>query len=265
MEFILMDKVGYGCAGGRKGNKSDEVSNKDRKRNIRRIKKNARRLSFANQLGAAHLTLTYKAVRMDLDNTDKEFKKFIYELRQYYPWIKYLAVREIQKERLEKYGDEVIHYHILLNSKVDLRKVNLIWNKQFAKKPDHMKEGFKGFTFITPHKSTYEAITYVLKYITEEVEENIDKFTSDNGFTKKMYLCSQGLKKELDRKVGKIFIKNPSEGQAIFENYMSKILEGFYGLEKKWDFEYEMCIKEETDFQDGDFIKFRSVFLAKAI
>jgi hypothetical protein len=63
----------------------------------------------------AHLTLTSKKAESEIDF--KHFHrvtKFIdTRLKRVGSNFKYIAVKEIQKERLEKYGGEAVHYHVL--------------------------------------------------------------------------------------------------------------------------------------------------------
>jgi len=62
-----------------------------------------------------HLTLTLKRAELKIDF--KHFHRvaqFIdVRLKRVDSDFKYIAVKEIQKERLEKYGEEAVHYHVL--------------------------------------------------------------------------------------------------------------------------------------------------------
>ncbi len=185
-EILEMDFMGYGKSGGRKGRKSDEVSQEDRERNYKRIKRNTRRLCLANDLGQIHLVLTYKENMQDVDKADNHFKKFIFSLRQIYPSVMYLATREFQKRG-------AIHYHVLLNQRVDVKKVQSLW--------------VHGFITLVAHKNQIKAVMYVLKYISKEVGETVLK-TAD-GHTKKAYLSSHGLKDEVTACTSKFLINNP--------------------------------------------------------
>ena len=199
-EAVEIDFTGYGSNGGRKGNKSDSVSKADREHNYKRIKRNTRRLCLANDLGQIHLVLTYKENMQDVDKADKHFKKFIFKLRQLYPYVLYLATREFQKRG-------AIHYHVLLNQRVDIHKVQAIW--------------VHGFITLVAHKNQFKSIMYVLKYISKEVGETVLK-TAD-GHTKKSYLCSQGLKKELEACTSK-FVINSSEGYTEYNDGLNFIM-----------------------------------------
>ena len=62
-----------------------------------------------------HLTLTLKEAEVEIDF--KHFHRvtqFINtRLKRLECDFKYIAVKEIQEERLEKYGEEAVHYHVL--------------------------------------------------------------------------------------------------------------------------------------------------------
>jgi hypothetical protein len=62
-----------------------------------------------------HLTLTLKIAESEIDSKHlHRVTQFIdTRLKRVGSDFKYIAVKEIQKERLEKYGEEAVHYHIL--------------------------------------------------------------------------------------------------------------------------------------------------------
>lgn len=64
-----------------------------------------------------HLTLTLKEATTDIDFLSKNLHRTLQfidmRLKRLGSDFKYVVVKEIQKERLEKYGEEAIHYHIL--------------------------------------------------------------------------------------------------------------------------------------------------------
>jgi hypothetical protein len=141
-EVMEIDFMGYGKSGGRKGRKSDEVDKKDRERNIKRIKKNVRRLAFSNNLGQVHLVLTYAENMQDADKADQHFKEFMKAIHKIYPNLKYLATREFQERG-------AIHYHVLLNQRIHIKKAQKIWNH--------------GFISLAQHKNKLKAVMYILK------------------------------------------------------------------------------------------------------
>ena len=62
-----------------------------------------------------HLTLTLKEAESEIDSKHlHRVTQFIStRLKRVGSDFKYIAVKEIQKERLEKYGEEAVHYHVL--------------------------------------------------------------------------------------------------------------------------------------------------------
>lgn len=62
-----------------------------------------------------HLTLTLKIAESEIDSKHlHRVTQFIgTRLKRVDTDFKYIAVKEIQKERLEKYGEEAVHYHVL--------------------------------------------------------------------------------------------------------------------------------------------------------
>lgn len=65
----------------------------------------------------AHVTLTLKEASTDIDFLSKNLHRTLQfidmRLKRMGVDFKYVAVKEIQEERLEKYGEEAVHYHIL--------------------------------------------------------------------------------------------------------------------------------------------------------
>ncbi len=232
-EIIEVDYTGFGRNGGRKGHKSSEVSEEDRARNLKRVKRNVRRLAFSNDLGQVHLVLTFAENVEDVDQADQHFKIFMTNLHKFYPNLKYIATREIQKKRQEKYGVAVIHYHVLLNQRINIKKTQKLWHH--------------GFITLVQHKNKLKAVLYVLKYISKEVGETV--FTTKNGHTKKAYLSSKGLKNDLDRCSTSFLINNP---EAYIE-YNDGINFMMTNLTEGWDIPFEL------EIQGGKKIQGRSI------
>jgi len=227
-EVMEIDCIGFGRSGGRIGRKSDKVSFKDREKNIKRIKKKCRRLALANDL-SIHLVLTYKENMQDVDKADNQFKKFIFELRQIYPRLKYMATREFQKRG-------AIHYHVLLNQRVNNKKVQQLWKY--------------GFISIMQHRNKLTGIMYVLKYIQKEIGETV--MVTKNGHTKKAYLSSQGLKNELDKCTLKYVITLP-EHYVLLQNRIDFIMTN---LTEGWDKEFEIKIDDERTIKGRSILKY---------
>lgn len=173
-EVIEIDYTGHSNNGGRKGKKATEVSEEDKKRNLQRVKRNVRRLALANDLGQVHLMLSFKENMQDLAYADECFRVFMKDLHLLYPYLKYIATREYQERG-------AIHYHVLLNQRVDYKKVLKIWGQ--------------GWISLVHHDTKLKAVLYVLKYIAKEVGQTT--MTTQKGYSKKSYLSSKGLKKEV--------------------------------------------------------------------
>lgn len=228
-EVMQIDCIGFGRSGGRKGRKSSEVNPEDREKNLKKIKKKCRRLALANDL-SIHLVLTYKENMQDVDKADNHFKKFIFELRQIYPKLKYMATRELQKRG-------AIHYHVLLNQRISNKKAQNLWNN--------------GYISIMQHRNKLQGIMYVLKYIMKEVGENV--MVTKNGHTKKAYLSSQGLKNELDKCTLKYVITLPEH--YIF--MQDKINMMMTNLTEGWDKEFEIQIDDERTIKGRSILKYK--------
>lgn len=212
-EVIEVDFTGYGQNGGRKGKKSEEVAQEDRERNIKRVKRNVRRLAFSNDLGQIHMVLTYKDNMQNSDKSDNHFKKFMFELHKLYSSVKYLATREFQKRG-------AIHYHVLLNQRIDFKKAQKLWKY--------------GFITLVPHENQLKSVMYVLKYISKEVGETV--LSTANGHTKKAYLSSQGLKKELEGCTTSFLIRNPE----VYVEYNDSINFMLTNLTEGWNMEFQI-------------------------
>lgn len=226
-EVIEIDHMGFGRAGGRKGKLSNEVSEEDRERNLKRVKRNCRRLAFANNL-SIHLVLTYKVNMQDIDKADEHFKEFMKDLHVIYPNVKYLATREFQKRG-------AVHYHVLLNQRVDNKKVQSIWGH--------------GFISIIQHTNKLKAIMYVLKYISKEVGETVMK--TKNGHTKKAYLSSKGLKKQVEGCTLRYLIRTPE----AYVHYQDKLNFMMTNLTEGWDIEFDIEVDEKTSLHCRSMLK----------
>lgn len=217
-EVIDIESTGFGTKGGRKGKSSNEVSEKDRERNLKRVKRNVRRLALANDLGQIHLVLTYRDNMQDVSKADAQFKRFIFSLHKIYPNLKYLATREFQVRG-------AIHYHVLLNQRVDYKKVNALWGH--------------GYITLAQHKNKLKAVMYVLKYIQKEVGKTV--LTTEKGHTRKAYLSSQGMKQELEACTSSFLINNP-EVYAEFNDGINFLITN---MTEGWDLPIEVKVSEE--------------------
>jgi hypothetical protein len=108
-----------------------------------------------------HLTLTLKKAESEIDfKYFHRVTQFIdTRLKRVESDFKYIAVKEIQKERLKKYGEEAVHYHVLcVYSKPyvfpDVREIAKSW-------------GLGGVKITTPglRVRVNKIISYIGKYI----------------------------------------------------------------------------------------------------
>lgn len=219
-EVLIMDSMGFGRNGGRKGNVSEDVEKKDRVQNLKKIKRNCRRLAFANDLGRVHLVLTYADNMQDIDKADEQFKEFMKSIHKVYPELKYLATRELQKRG-------AVHYHTLLNQRVDVKKVEKLWKHGFVK--------------IVDHPNQMKAVMYALKYIQKEVGQTV--FTTKNGHTKKAYLSSHGMKQEVEGCILRFCINRPD----AYVMFLDKINFMVTNLTEGWDLEFQIPIGKDED------------------
>ena len=227
-EVIEVDFTGFGKNGGRIGNKSEDVKVEDRARNVKRVKKNVRRLAFSNDLGQVHLVLTYAKNMQDVDKSDAHFKKFMFQLHKIYPNLKYLATREFQDRG-------AIHYHVLLNQRIDIKKTQKLW--------------VYGFITLVQHKNKLKAVMYVLKYISKEVGETV--LQTKNGHTKKAYLSSQGLKNDLDNCTTSFLINN-IDAYIEFNDGLNFMMTN---LTEGWDIPFEIEVSEEKKLQGRSILR----------
>jgi len=108
-----------------------------------------------------HLTLTLKEAESEIDSKHlHRVTQFIStRLKRVGSDFKYIAVKEIQKERLEKYGEEAVHYHVLC-----------VYSKPyvFPNREDIAKSWGLGFVKVSAPKlrvHVNKIIGYIGKYI----------------------------------------------------------------------------------------------------
>lgn len=144
--------------------------------------------------------------------------------------IKYVGVPEIQAERFKKYGDKVMHMHVAIPGRIEIRKLWSAWNNKRCMKCTRYTgkrykfecgscEYFKGVVYIKNRKADkFKIGNYFGKYFAKGFD---DKDLNQRTFGKKRYLRSNGLK--MPKKRGKLL--NIKEKEAV----------------KKWsDFDKEM-------------------------
>jgi len=117
-----------------------EEQEKNRELVLHRARRDLRRLinSNVNMYGVSpkFVTLTFSEDMEDFKKANYEFEKFIKRLNTYCDKsILYVVVPEIQKERLEKYGVAVWHYHVVFFNLpfIKANKLSNIWQNGFIK------------------------------------------------------------------------------------------------------------------------------------
>lgn len=119
IELYLYEKpLFYNFPNEKKDYKKESKNQEERRYfSIKRSRDKIRRLCNANAYAYPHkpkfLTLTFKEEITDLKEARKYYSKFIRKIKSDYPTIKYLGVAEIQKNRYQKYGKKVWHFHII--------------------------------------------------------------------------------------------------------------------------------------------------------
>ena len=182
-----------------------ELSKEDRtlerrQQTVRDARNTTRRLALMNfGPGDTFFTMTYAENMQDLEQADKDFKKFIQRFKYHHGDFKYLAVREFQKRG-------AIHYHMLCSwtrafeGEEDIRS----WERYFGEQL--WGHGFVDIKFLN-HVDNVGA--YLIKYMTKNL--SIELFKG-----KKVYLPSKGL-----------------ERPEVFRGDQAEELIRFYGLETK--------------------------------
>ena len=172
--------------------------------------------------GDTFITLTYAENMQDLEQADKDFKKFIQRFKYHHGDFKYLAVREFQKRG-------AIHYHMLCSwtrpfeGEEDIRS----WERYFGVTIEGgqiVKRGLWGHGTVDIKLMNHvdNVGAYLIKYMTKNL--SIELFKG-----KKIYLPSKGL-----------------ERPEVFRGDQAEELIRFYGLETKKEvftnsYESEYC------------------------
>jgi len=128
------------------------------------------------------LTLTFKDNVTDLQQANREFKKFIqrlnYDLKLE---LKYLTVPEVQKGRLQKYGVAVWHFHTIF---FNLPFVDRIYDK-------FRNIWGQGHVIVKSVNDVNHLANYVAKYLTKDFTTEFDLKNQ------KRYFCSKELIKPM--------------------------------------------------------------------
>jgi hypothetical protein len=133
---------------------------------LRRTRMNIMRLVNSNSDFQTFLTLTFDENKAENKKDITEFEKcnywfmtFIQRLKYNFSDIKYLAVPEFQgdyyfRTGIKKEFGGAIHYHLLLNQKIEAKRIEEIWRHGFVK--------------INKIKSINNIGLYVSKYLSKE-------------------------------------------------------------------------------------------------
>jgi len=133
---------------------------------LRRTRMNIMRLVNSNPDFITFLTLTFDEKKFENKRDITEFEKcnylfmtFIQRLKYNFLGIKYLAVPEFQgdyyfRSKIKKEFGGAIHYHLLLNHKIETKKIEKVWRHGFVK--------------INKIKSIKNIGLYVSKYLSKE-------------------------------------------------------------------------------------------------
>jgi len=167
---------------------------------IKRSRDKIRRLVNANvNAWGAHrskfITYTFKDDITELKEARFYFAMYIRKVKYKYPNIKYLGVAEIQKQRYEKYGVKVWHFHVIFFNYPFVYgikdEVAKMWTKGFIK------------VIATGHVQNYGA--YVSKYLRKDLYEK-ELVGEKSFFTSKGLIQPKRYRKK--KNVDKFFTKN---------------------------------------------------------
>lgn len=213
------DGMNHQNAGRKKGQAGKDTSEENTKIRLMRAKKTIRRYILANNLHY-HWTFTFNDSYIETarseERADSYFHGFIKRLRYYIPDLKYVAVREYQKEN-DRYA---IHYHVAINKFFPHKQMWAIWSNTTQQK---VKTESTGFCWVTPHKTNFAVVTYLSKYLADEQEN--EHWETQEGNTKKTYLNSKGMVNSVERCKMKLVVwddKTQKDFLNLIESYKSQ-------------------------------------------
>lgn len=206
-----------------------------KKKSISRRLQDLRRLVECNYVRgkSKFLTLTYgDASRTDPDECKSDLKDFIARLRYRLEVregkgerVQYIAVTEIQNKRGRKYGDYVVHWHVLL------------FNMDFLKKKEFQAIWGRGNVWIEAIDDAGAAADYVTKYVGKELEQNSRRY-------KRAWLASRGLERPAE---GTWELEGSSDEQLARFLADAREREGWDG-EMVYDYEYSTPLGESIRY-----------------
>ena len=134
VEIFVRDNVSHKREGEEVVHKRNSCQDEEKKKIYRyqasiRAGSKIRELIIQNNL-VYHWVLTYREDMQDRKEAALDLKNFMKRLRyQMKQKIKFVAVMEIQKARAEKYGVEVIHFHVAVDKFIPFELMRLTWGK----------------------------------------------------------------------------------------------------------------------------------------
>lgn len=168
--------VGSGIRGTQQDEKTQELY---RQQSAIRAGSRIRELVLANNLKYMW-TLTYSDEITDAEQVKIDFNNFKRNLNHRTGKnINYVAVIEIQEERSQKAGKDILHLHFATDKRIDIKKVNEAWKK--------------GFVFVSEYSGD---IGKVSGYLSKYIKKGIDS-TAIRDKEQKRYMTSKGLAKPL--------------------------------------------------------------------
>lgn len=214
-EKMLLDKKGVIDPKAWIHEKPDKVHER-RKQTLRDSRNLVRRLALMNfSAGDTFLTLTYAENMQDIEQGDKDFKKFVQRFKYKYGDVKYIAVREFQKRG-------AIHFHVICDMKLENPSESDI--RLFEKEMGVNVWGH-GFVDAKVLGEVDNVGAYLIKYMTKDI--SVEAFKG-----RKSYLCSKGLERPVEYKgkeaeeivrVYELQKKNPVYANSYISEYLGTI------------------------------------------
>jgi hypothetical protein len=204
-EYIYQNEIILGKKATRRKkrkNKPREEQTEMRSGALRRTRMTIMRLVNSNPDFITFLTLTFDENKFENKKDITEFEKcnylfmtFMQRLKYNFPGIKYLAVPEFQgdyyfRTNIKKEFGGAIHYHLLLNQKIEVKRIEKIWRHGFVK--------------INKIKSINNVGLYVSKYLSKESFNR-------KYFGKKKFFYSRNLNRPQEFK--------GQEGETVMADY----------------------------------------------
>lgn len=179
-----------------------------RRTRFNRIRNNIRRLvhiNFTNN--SVFLTLTFKENIMSVETGNARFSLFIKRLTYFLDKkrgnkFKYLAVVQFQdgKRKKDRQGRGVVHYHLLMNRRVNFRVISELWGQ--------------GFVWLENIRNVKQMGAYICKYIVTPTDDRLDN--------KKAYWCSRNIKRPIQVYLDNIKTLVQDSKQEYYSEYSSK-------------------------------------------